>query len=739
MSLQSLGHRIGNRACGKPHRNLLGHALVLSSASVLTILAIRWMGFDFSMMGRAYLTGGDFIQTDWAIYQGIYNLTHWPIKLGYSTIFWHDPASFAYTIAPYGISIFVLPIYFLTGQNLQLTGNIYFLLTFVLTAWTAYLLIRYLLSPSSTIATVAALMIAFAQFRFLHFGHIDTLSTQFFLLSLYALHRLIDTPSSFWVVFLGISSWLCFITSGYLGVIFAITAAVIVAFVFLHVDPERRWRILVRLIGAGACAVMLCGPFLAFRLHNETMSSGWSFDLSVMYSATIQSWFSGGSHIYKGAVPFAGEGSVFIGFVPLTLAALAWPTARAFDHAEPRSMTRRQVVELYSIVTLAGFVLSLGPVLQVGSIQAIPLPYILLMQMPVFSWIRCPARFILMAVLGTGVLSAYTLLIWAERQSRLTRAGGLLVISVLLLIELTPPRGDDTRNLLMSLRAKTPAANAPLRGFVVDKKAELYRWLAAQPKGTPVVHYPIFGASNNTIYLAYESIHNQPMLNGWGSWLPGWFSGTNWKAFPDQPTMRLVEERQIQYLLVHRDLLGQGEQAEFNRNLQVYALTHRPLEMVRSFGAVDVYRLPNTTRYEVGTLIKFGNGGDSERFRTSGWSKTEDQQTWTEGNSAVLNFSGLPPSQPLKLRITLLPFTKEPELPAQPIEVYANGKKVADWQVIGRSTYAASIPADAVSDTGALTLEFRIPKAASPQSLGISADSRQLGVAAFDLVIKKVS
>src|SRR5947199_6859427 len=104
---------------------------------------------------------------------------------------------------------------------------------------------------------MAALMISFAQLRFLHFGHIYTLSTQFFLLSLYALHRLIDTPSSFWVVFLGISSWLCFITSGYLGVIFAITPAVIVAFVFLHVAPDRRWRILLRLIRGGACAFSL--------------------------------------------------------------------------------------------------------------------------------------------------------------------------------------------------------------------------------------------------------------------------------------------------------------------------------------------------------------------------------------------------------------------------------------------------------------------------------------------------
>src|SRR5439155_23999980 len=111
-----------------------------------------------------------------------------------------------------------------TVRDTQVQAKSQFELTFVLTAWTAYLLIRYLLSPSSTIATVAALMIAFAQFRFLHFGYFDTLSTQFFLLSLYALHRLIDTPSSFWVVFLGISSWLCIITCGYLGVIFAITA-----------------------------------------------------------------------------------------------------------------------------------------------------------------------------------------------------------------------------------------------------------------------------------------------------------------------------------------------------------------------------------------------------------------------------------------------------------------------------------------------------------------------------------
>jgi hypothetical protein len=89
--------------------------------------------------------------------------------------------------------------------------------------------------------------------------------------------------------------------------------------------------------------------------------------------------------------------------------------------------------------------------------------------------------------------------------------------------------------------------------------------------------------------------------------------------------------------------------------------------------------------------------------------------------------------------MTLLPLAKEPDLPAQPVEVYANGKRIADWQVTNKGQYTASIPADAIDNAGTLTLELRIRTAASPQSLGTNADTRQLGVAAIDLVIEKGS
>jgi len=151
---------------------------------------------------------------------------------------------------------------------------------------------------------------------------------------------------------------------------------------------------------------------------------------------------------------------------------------------------------------------------------------------------------------------------------------------------------------------------------------------------------------------------------------------------------------------------------------------------------VDAVTPAPNTKYELGTLVRFGSGEDSERFRTSGWSHTEDQMTWTEGNSAVLKFSGLPKSQALTLKIAMAGLTS-PELPAQTAEVYANGKKIAEWQVAATKEYVAAIPPDIVSDMGTLTIEFRIPKAISPKSLGLSVDQRVLGVSVFNLVIDR--
>ena len=78
-----------------------------------------------------------------------------------------------------------------------------------------------------------------------------------------------------------------------------------------------------------------------------------------------------------------------------------------------------------------------------------------------------------------------------------------------------------------------------------------------------------------------------------------------------------------------------------------------------------------------------------------------------------------------------------PQLLSQPVEVFANGQKIAEWQVAGKAEFTALIPPAAGGQNKALTIELKIPKAASPRALGLSEDPRILGVSCFDLTISK--
>jgi hypothetical protein len=154
---------------------------------------------------------------------------------------------------------------------------------------------------------------------------------------------------------------------------------------------------------------------------------------------------------------------------------------------------------------------------------------------------------------------------------------------------------------------------------------------------------------------------------------------------------------------------------------------------------------PVTTdnKYELGTVIHFGTGGGSERFKQSGWSVTEKDATWTTGNAAKLTFSLDSSDQALSLRMRLAGLagvTKAPNtLAAQSVEVFANGEKIADWDVSSVTNFTAVIPATTVQGGGALTIELKMPKAVSPKSLGVSTDARVLGVYCFELAITKGS
>ena len=143
--------------------------------------------------------------------------------------------------------------------------------------------------------------------------------------------------------------------------------------------------------------------------------------------------------------------------------------------------------------------------------------------------------------------------------------------------------------------------------------------------------------------------------------------------------------------------------------------------------------LARTFVYEYGTKVAFGLGGDSERFRGPGWSQTEQGFTWTEGGAASLSFRPPKPAQPVTLRMTLGGNVHLPNVPFQPVDVYANGEKIASWQVAEKKECVATIPENLIASRPVLTVDLQIPKAVSPSDLGQSADPRRLGLRCFEM------
>ena len=138
-----------------------------------------------------------------------------------------------------------------------------------------------------------------------------------------------------------------------------------------------------------------------------------------------------------------------------------------------------------------------------------------------------------------------------------------------------------------------------------------------------------------------------------------------------------------------------------------------------------------------GTRIVFGQGGNSEPYKVSGWSKTEEKFTWSEGTSAQLHIPVSATEDTVSLKMRIAALIKPPDLPFQPVEIWVNDQKIAEWQVGNTAEFTAAIPHDLTKRGGPLNILVKTPKATSPKALGVNADPRVLGICCFDLEVSK--
>ena len=140
--------------------------------------------------------------------------------------------------------------------------------------------------------------------------------------------------------------------------------------------------------------------------------------------------------------------------------------------------------------------------------------------------------------------------------------------------------------------------------------------------------------------------------------------------------------------------------------------------------------------YEYGTVVRFGTGGDSHRFRTTGWSEPEDFHTWSDGPSASVAINASVPNSPLLLTMRMWGMTVPPHITVQAVDVYVHGERIASWQVGDEDTFTATIP-EPLTTRGYLNIDLHIPKAIAHAEISPGGDGRRLGIACVELKIER--
>ena len=709
-----------------------GPIILLVLSLSITLLFAAWMGFNLTKIGEApFGDRRDTVFERWVLYQAIDNLVHHPDDLGYAPIYYDDENSFGYTTATYAIALASMPIYFISGQNLDLTYNLYVLATYPLAALMGYFLIRYLVKVPPGIAIIAALMLAFTPHAFYHLPRNHQLSIYAYLLVLFCLHRLIDTKKWTWGLGLALSAWLVFMSSGYLGMITVSTCAVILLYVLIM--RRMTWRLAGLLVISGLIAVVLLAPFVSFRLENEAFRVGQNArtmrsDVNILYNNKAL--------LYSNLRPNGNEDAMFLGVVPTLIAVLALALRNKLDAQpdEERTLSTRDVLQVYGLVILAGFILALGTELRVAGNGLFPLPYELLRHLPGYSGMRTLGRFVVMPITGTSIFAA----IWMARYIQHTRRTvymlvlGLMI--VVLVVERIPPnaygrRGRDitgsfTRPLTQRMAYPTP----------LEDDRPWIDWLKDQPPMTPSLHIPVETEAGAHIFHALPE-HHQPVLNGWGSFFPDWYTPLARSEFPSRQIIDLLCSRRIEYIFVHYNDMDEEGATEQRKRIADFMAVSDQIQLVESWLEVELYRLNAPDCF--GTIIV----DFSQPVSGEGWHNPERlpngiTMAWTNAPRATIVIDE-PIPNPALLEFNVYRRITRPLLDTLRVSINGTPLFIQRVPTDDGNAYQAEIPPDVIPEGGPLELVFETDSVLRPSDIKESQDDRLLGVALSELTISE--
>ena len=573
---------------------------ILALYSILSILFTYPVAFSINKIpgkGDVFWFLWDF----WSFKRAALNLSNPYYTMD---IFYPTGVSLAFSdVSPFD-AIISIPLQQLFG--LIAAYNMVWILTFILSGFGIYLLAKYLINDTKA-AILSGLIFMFSPYHFAHaLGHMNLITTEWIPLYILFLIKMTREGTKTNAIYAAIFLVLTAMSSNYyLLYMFSFTSMYLIY--YLLVDRSLMSKDFMKRFSIMTASFLVCfSPFLYIMLKEMLLSKSsymyqggfeeFSADLMAFFTPTIF------HPVFKDLVSpinsqFTGGGiefTVFAGYTVLLLSVIAiWKI-------------RTKEIKFWAISTIIFFILCLGPYLTVNGVAdfsfsgynfKIPLPYIILMHIPVFSIARAPSRWDVLVMLSLAILAGYGLnyISCKARNRSLFKSNKeniiFIIISCLILFEF--------------LAVPFPMSSAEVPAF--------YKQLALETDDYAILEVPGFAAAN---YMYFQTIHGKKLVNGYVSRTPNYaleFASrapliSNIISRSDAPIMEDITKKDvikqnrtelmsilssynIKYIIIHKTYLSDNE-FSFASNLVHDSLGIEPVAY--NSDGLWVYHIPSS-------------------------------------------------------------------------------------------------------------------------------------------------
>ena len=452
-----------------------------------------------------------------------------------SNIFYPAPHSLVYNEHLFGISLFTLPIYALTG-NPVLAYNVIWFLSWIACGLAMHALLRRYV-PSELAAFAGGLVFTFSFYKMLQgHGHLQQIWTWPLPLSLLTLERWIERPS--WG---RTFAWTTVLIAGLLGslyvaVMIALANGLLLVWRAAGLLRTRRLTSLqlthavLQLVAVAVVTAAIVWPFLSpYRTlapvpPREVQSL--SADVSSYLMPAAQTWpgIAWLKLVGRGPGPMFGERTMSLGWIAVALAMVGvafTAKTRQFRNAMP-----------YAALAMFALCLSFGP----AASPAAHSVYSLVARLPGLSGFRAPGRFGLLVLLGAAVFASFGVDALVRARPRARTAIGAILLPLML-----------SEWFVIGFPGKRP------QPFVIP---EVYR-SPVIASARALVSLPEYRGDPHwfweTDYLLYSTAHWRPIVNGYGRWEPPTHAHdiSYMTAFPGPNNAKAMKALGVDLLVLH--------------------------------------------------------------------------------------------------------------------------------------------------------------------------------------------